>query len=289
MGVPGVDASVGHEFFVGVADEAESGEFPLCFCWEFVVGEEDAVVLAHASVLAFVCEVLYWLFAVGDGILSVEVGFGVEVVFFGLLTDIEFDYATFVEDILVDAVGAPLAVFLSLLPADAYDRVVGVGGVSEIVLDVGLVVGEWAAPYEGVGECVAVDVAVFFEHEVYPVEPLTVVGVADLAFVHVEGGDCGSAWSGVVVAHDVLVDAAHDESAALDEYEARASFLLVAGGIFEAAVGGVVVGPSCGGRSLAAMSAARLLAEEAAGGEQGERSQRYGCRDGHSFDVVYHS
>ena len=106
--------------------------------------------MSDSSGLSFVGEVFDGFGSVGDVELSVEVGFGVEVVFFRLVCDVEFDYTFLVEDVFVDSVGTPLAVFLCLLPIDADDGVVGVGGVAEIVLDVGFVVGERPSPDEGV-------------------------------------------------------------------------------------------------------------------------------------------
>ena len=100
----------------------------------------------------------------------------------------------FVQDALIDqnalvhAVCTPGAIFCSLKPADPNNGVKVIGRVTEIVLDIYLVVAHLVSPNQCVGQSLFIDLWVVadVEYPSQPVEILSVVHVGHLKFVHVK-------------------------------------------------------------------------------------------------------
>ena len=175
-----------------LADFGIRGVFPFGLSWEAVLWKEDAVLnagrtpffavyLGGAQVLE-ASAVLLRVFA-----LLVEVHFAVEVLVVSL--SVHYVQDTLVdEDLLIDAVGAPLAVAHGLFPVDTNYRVEVVGRVAQVVLYVHVVQAKLVAPYQRIRQCRLVDlwVVVVVVDSAKPVKVFSVVGVGHFVLVEVE-------------------------------------------------------------------------------------------------------
>ena len=267
MSIPGVGSAARDQFLTAVADQGQGGVFPLGLGRQAVVGQQNAVRHGDVAVADAVgTEVLDAVGGLGGLlVLAVEVGFRAEEAVVHLTCRVVDEESFAHHDLLIHTVRPPLAEVVGLQPGHAHDRVVAVGRVAQVVVDVGLVVGPRITPHEGVGlgplydfgEALAVDA-------LQPEQVLKPVEVGHLGLVHVEGADGHTARDVVPGSGQVIFDLAHGERTALDEHEAGAGLLSDVGEFLESAVLGVVVGPAGGTGGSAA-----------AGGEQ-DRG-----RDGH--------
>ena len=268
VAVPRVGPAARDELLTTVSDEGQGGVLPLGLGGQAVVRKQDAVGHGHVAVAGAVgAEVLDAVGGLGGLlILSVEVGFRAEVAVVHLSGRVVDEEAFAHHDLLVYAVGPPLAEVVGLQPGDTDDRVVAVGRVAQVVVHVRLVVGPGITPHEGVGlgpvhdfrEAVAIDAA-------QPEEVFEPVEVGHLHLVHVERADGHPAGDVVPGAGQVVLDLAHGERAAFDEHEAGAGFLSDVGEALESTVLRVVVGPT-----------GRARRSAGTGGEEG------GGQDGHA-------
>ena len=239
---------------VGVANHTKGGKLPFSLGGEAIVGNQDAVLATHLTGFATGAGVKVVEFVLRLAtILASQVNIGLEGRFATQVGQVENNDTLVDKNLLVDAVGTPDAVFLSLLPADSDNRILVVDGALEIIVHKALAPSQLVAPAVGVGiygtHALGIFLAIGAFHPIYI---FAIHLVRDLSFVHIERRNGDVVGNVIPLETRIIGDAAHSESATLDEHEARSGDLLVILRHFKSAPFRVVVVPTRGSRFLLA-------------------------------------
>ena len=182
--------------------------------------------------------------------MSGQVGIRVEVVFVDLVR-VVFEQTFTDQDHLVHTIAAPGAIIIRLQPVHPHDRIVAVGGVTQVVLHVRFIEGQFAAPYQRIWQGFLVDLGVVSgENPIQPVEVFQPIEIGHFHFIHIEGRNGDGARDHVPFVAQVVRDTAHGELTTLHEDQAWTVLLFDEFGLLEAAVLGVVVVPASGAALL---------------------------------------
>ena len=236
---------LGDALVVGVAHQTQSGELPLGLGRQTVVRIQDAVGLAHLTLLATiggveVVEALAGLTLVAAS----QIDIGLESIGTQVLL-VKQDDTPIDQHLLVHAVGTPGAVLLGLLPGDTHHGIVGIVGAAEVVVHKTLAPSQAVAPAGGVGHDGGHLLGIFLTvGALHPIDELAVVKIAHLALVHIERRHGDGVRVVVPRVARILGHVAHDETPPLDEHQAGSCALLGVTRHIKATPIGVIVFPT---------------------------------------------
>ena len=249
MPIPWIGAAAGDQFFTTVSDEGEGGIFPLSFRGQAVVGQQNAVRHGHIAISYTVGAKIFDAVGSLGGlfVLAIEVSLSAEEAVVHLSCGVVHEETFADHDLLVDTVGPPLAELIGLQPGHAHNGVIAISGVTQVVVDIRLIVSTRVTPHEGVGLCPVHD---FWEtiavDAVQPKQVFQPIEIGDLHLVHVEGADGDTAWDVVPSTGQVIFDLTHGKRTSLDKNKARAGLLSNVWELLESTIFRVIVRPARG-------------------------------------------
>ena len=251
MTIPRIRFALCNEFTQAVANEAEGCELPLGFRGQTVVGQEHAVLHADVAKLC-VQAVARQAFALTLAlVLAREVRFCGEVLFVDLGIGVVQQEALTDKDALVHTVRAPFAEVVGLQPTHTNHWVIAVGGVAQVEVNHGFVVGQLVSPSRRVGQGALHNFGVGRAVDaLQPGEVFRPKVVGHLGLVHVEGRHGGAAGNVIPRVVQVVIHLAHGERTSFHENQTGARFLFEIRRPFKAAILIEVVRPTCSAGAL---------------------------------------